>query len=183
MIRRSIILILTVLMVITLALGVVSFGKPLTRQIGTYPLDEEVWWIRIESGTLHLATYHMLSKGASHTTCESNFGIMQLRTCTYNLLQRPCWCKLGDDWHTWVIDRLRAPRLNDRPGTYQMTTFTMALWLPFILFGVSPAIALISNPIRRYRRRKRGFCVPCGYNLTGNVSGICPECGEARCIP
>lgn len=23
-----------------------------------------------------------------------------------------------------------------------------------------------------------GFCEKCGYNLTGNVSGICPECGE-----
>jgi hypothetical protein len=23
-----------------------------------------------------------------------------------------------------------------------------------------------------------GHCLGCGYNLTGNVSGICPECGE-----
>jgi hypothetical protein len=22
-----------------------------------------------------------------------------------------------------------------------------------------------------------GICVQCGYNLTGNVSGVCPECG------
>jgi len=21
-------------------------------------------------------------------------------------------------------------------------------------------------------------CITCGYNLTGNVSGICPECGQ-----
>lgn len=26
-------------------------------------------------------------------------------------------------------------------------------------------------------RRAQGLCVRCGYNLTGNVSGICPECG------
>ena len=37
-----------------------------------------------------------------------------------------------------------------------------------------------------YRRRIRlgqhaahGLCVHCGYNLTGNVSGVCPECGTA----
>jgi hypothetical protein len=23
-----------------------------------------------------------------------------------------------------------------------------------------------------------GHCRKCGYNLTGNVSGVCPECGE-----
>lgn len=27
-------------------------------------------------------------------------------------------------------------------------------------------------------RRKRGVCVYCEYDLTGNVSGICPECGN-----
>jgi hypothetical protein len=25
---------------------------------------------------------------------------------------------------------------------------------------------------------KKGLCVKCGYDLTGNVSGVCPECGE-----
>jgi predicted amidophosphoribosyltransferase len=23
-----------------------------------------------------------------------------------------------------------------------------------------------------------GHCRKCGYNLTGNISGVCPECGE-----
>ena len=29
------------------------------------------------------------------------------------------------------------------------------------------------------RRRESGCCTTCGYNLTGNVSGICPECGKS----
>jgi hypothetical protein len=28
------------------------------------------------------------------------------------------------------------------------------------------------------RQYPPGFCQKCGYNLTGNVSGRCPECGE-----
>jgi len=52
------------------------------------------------------------------------------------------------------------------------------LWVPFILFSIYPAIAFIRSPYRRYRRRKKGLCLKCGYNLTGNVSGVCPECGE-----
>jgi hypothetical protein len=31
----------------------------------------------------------------------------------------------------------------------------------------------------RRRRRERGLCAGCGYDLRGNVSGVCPECGEA----
>lgn len=30
-----------------------------------------------------------------------------------------------------------------------------------------------------HRRRKPGCCTACGYDLTGNVSGRCPECGRA----
>lgn len=35
----------------------------------------------------------------------------------------------------------------------------------------------------KYYRRKRllnlGLCPTCRYNLTGNTSGVCPECGSA----
>ena len=30
---------------------------------------------------------------------------------------------------------------------------------------------------RRMRRLQEGLCINCGYDLTGNVSGVCPECG------
>ena len=51
------------------------------------------------------------------------------------------------------------------------------LWVPVVVLGTYPAIAFIRGPLRRRRRRRRGECVACGYNLTGNVSGVCPECG------
>lgn len=44
-------------------------------------------------------------------------------------------------------------------------------------FIVYPTIAFILGPLRRWRRRKRGECLNCGYNLTGNVTGVCSECG------
>jgi len=30
------------------------------------------------------------------------------------------------------------------------------------------------------RRRKRGCCLACGYDLRGNGSGRCPECGNVN---
>ncbi len=32
---------------------------------------------------------------------------------------------------------------------------------------------------RNQRRSRRGQCSECGYDLTGNTSGVCPECGNA----
>jgi uncharacterized paraquat-inducible protein A len=49
---------------------------------------------------------------------------------------------------------------------------------------VSALVALGYVDFRKQRkvaRAKRGLCVHCGYNLAGNVTGRCPECGaEAR---
>jgi hypothetical protein len=56
----------------------------------------------------------------------------------------------------------------------------LPVWYLMCLFSAYPLCALIRGPLRRRRRRKRGLCVGCGYDLTGNVSGICPECGAGR---
>jgi hypothetical protein len=32
----------------------------------------------------------------------------------------------------------------------------------------------------RTERRAKGLCLGCGYDLWGNVSGVCPECGKAK---
>ena len=50
-------------------------------------------------------------------------------------------------------------------------------WIPVMLL-----IALaIPTAIFWYRDRRprKGHCLHCGYNLTGNESGVCPECAAA----
>ena len=39
------------------------------------------------------------------------------------------------------------------------------------------AFRMNSDSIRRERRLRLMNCGQCGYDLTGNVSGTCPECG------
>jgi hypothetical protein len=48
------------------------------------------------------------------------------------------------------------------------------LIMPLVLGG---AWALSRGPCRRAARIASGLCLKCGYDLTGNISGICPECG------
>jgi hypothetical protein len=33
--------------------------------------------------------------------------------------------------------------------------------------------------VKRGRRVREGLCLSCGYDLTGNTSGMCPECGTS----
>lgn len=46
------------------------------------------------------------------------------------------------------------------------------LWIPALLAG---AAALYFH--RKSRKNPPGHC-ECGYDLTGNTSGVCPECGK-----
>ena len=53
------------------------------------------------------------------------------------------------------------------------------LWIAAagLLLSMYPTVTIIRGPLRRWRRRRKGLCVECSYDLTGNVSGVCPECG------
>ena len=67
-------------------------------------------------------------------------------------------------------------RYSDRTGW--LTAFTtrsidvdLPLWMPTLVFVTYPSVSFIRGPVRRWRRRKQGLCLTCGYDLTGNVSG------------
>ena len=47
------------------------------------------------------------------------------------------------------------------------------MWLPLVLVAVPTAFLWY----RDSHRFPPGHSQTCGYNLTGNVSGRCPECG------
>ena len=48
------------------------------------------------------------------------------------------------------------------------------VWMPLLAVLTPTSLLCI-----RCRRFPPGHCQQCGYNLTGNVSGTCPECGTA----
>jgi hypothetical protein len=52
-------------------------------------------------------------------------------------------------------------------------------WLLASVLALLPAvqIAKVALAHRRARNRPLDHCVRCDYDLTGNISGVCPECG------
>jgi hypothetical protein len=55
---------------------------------------------------------------------------------------------------------------------------TFPFWTPLVLALLYPTICMVHKMKRRRRQREFLPCPACGYNLTGNVSGTCPECGK-----
>lgn len=53
-------------------------------------------------------------------------------------------------------------------------------WVIVLFLSAWPLIAFLRGPIRRWRRRRRNLCIHCGYNLTGNTTDVCSECGHKR---
>lgn len=58
-----------------------------------------------------------------------------------------------------------------------IVTFVTPAWLPAPLFAAYPLWCFYRGPWRRRRRKAKGQCLRCGYDLTGNVTGVCSECG------
>jgi hypothetical protein len=90
--------------------------------------------------------------------------------------EQPSW---ADDWPDWGGRGLQWTRHTG------MTEWQWRLWLPHGWL----AVALLAPPSwrvvarqRRHRRLRRGLCFRCGYDLTGNVTGVCPECGATASV-
>lgn len=65
-----------------------------------------------------------------------------------------------------------TPSFVSRPGSGWFAD--IPLWIPFVTCCTIAAVVH-----RHVRKPKPGTCAKCGYNLTGNTSGACPECGTA----
>lgn len=91
------------------------------------------------------------------------------------------WAGVYSYLNTWP-DGAIGVFFTDRPWT--KSAFAVRARLdPTYLLGIALGVwqmALGVSMIRHgYPRPMPGHCGNCGYNLTGNTSGICPECGRS----
>ena len=90
--------------------------------------------------------------------------------------------KVPSDSNKWLRERvallahyaqLRYLFLLDEHSTGGWHTVIFPLWMPAVFVTLPTAILWMLDR----RRIPAGHCRKCGYDLTGNVSGRCPECG------
>lgn len=71
---------------------------------------------------------------------------------------------------------MRAGRMPGMPPMDVVYGLGTAIVIGLVLIFLAACIP----PRRRAKPSKHppGHCRSCGYDLTGNVSGVCPECGS-----
>jgi len=98
---------------------------------------------------------------------------------------------VGRKWlHRWDPGQ-RCVRIDNRWTFYGFVDFEtywiprargnliiVPFWLPTIFFGMVLLCGQAWRLFARDRRRAEGRCLACGYDLTGNVTGVCSECGQ-----
>jgi len=68
-----------------------------------------------------------------------------------------------------------------KTGDTTQTRYFVVEFASICVISVGGGLYLIAIAISRiwsFRRRDEKHCVSCRYDLTGNVSGVCPECGS-----
>jgi hypothetical protein len=73
-----------------------------------------------------------------------------------------------------------GPIINTFPAP-PIVSVSVRWWLPALVASVLPAAAAVRR-WRSARLRNVGLCRVCGYDLRGNVSGVCPECGAPTTV-
>ncbi len=152
MIRKAIIVVLTLMAMTTVVLWAVSFAFP--------------------HGQLDPPGIGLQSKTADRNTA------WMINPRELTLLHTVRWTgeKAPEEWH-YLYFGFSTQGFMIRGGFF-VRGVGFPIWFPVAVFAAYPIIAFIRGPLRRRRRRRKGLCVPCGYNLTGNESGVCPECGR-----
>ena len=113
-----------------------------------------VWWF--------LAVWGPIGDGFAFVACFSGklVTIVETRSIPRGWEFRPNVDKLELEWMPSYV----------RDGGQRIC---LPLWMPFLFVVMLTAYLFW----RDHRLIPPGHCQKCGYSLTGNLSGVCPECG------
>ena len=101
---------------------------------------------------------------------------------------KPAWLLDSYFWKSRSFG-LGLPKINSSmtpvsPWQFDFSTKTGLVWKADVPLGWATVLVLLTSIFiwRRTRPYPPGHCPECNYDLTDNISGVCPECGNASTV-
>lgn len=155
-------------------------GGVVVHRVSYWPNPERLRWLSFPEagGTGGPWLFHERYGGASF----ARFNCSVAHSTVTILLRR-------DGTALWK-ETPEPPQVGTGPEVHSQRLPLVTIGFPFrvaaLATGAAPAAWLAVTAAGHWRRRwlrrrleRRGLCRSCGYDLTGNVSGVCPECGRS----
>lgn len=161
-------------------------------------------WIRSSFFVDHIVIKERLAVTTFFISANGFFGVRRVRDVDLGftfrqwlpLSSRPVRSQIETNWNTsslkdaqWVAGSMpplytweRNVRRITGGGSLHTFLVTLPYW-PFVVVGTLGTLSPILSWIRRRWRFRSGQCASCAYDLTGNTSGRCPECGTPTSAP
>jgi len=175
--RKTLLVGLTPAAVGVLAAGLISFATPLAASVYAEKQTGAYLGLRVRDGGLLVIWCGVTGDPPAPPVLLSRlpFGLFSVATVPRSFATYEVKNTSGSPLEYDVHFGSTGPTL--RAGTHRRVHVAVHSVILFAVLAAYPTIAFIRGPLRRYRRRRRGLCITCGYDLTGNESGVCPECG------
>jgi hypothetical protein len=81
---------------------------------------------------------------------------------------------------TWSAPRTLRWQYAVGGSAFEAGVVRILAWPMALLLAAYPLWSGVRGFVLRRKRRKNGLCMHCGYDLTGNESGTCSECGTSK---
>jgi hypothetical protein len=172
----------------TAGLWVLSYGHGWARELGRR--NGQRWEVASRDGYLRLdnAPQRAIENAPlrpfedEERTQQERFERLRMETETPDVYEevRAAWARAQVAKHRQVETSIRL--LEHGWVFHEVEEHVLPWRLVAAATSVPPLAWLISVGCAMLipaRRRYRGCCASCGYNLTGNTSGVCPECGTS----
>jgi len=170
--RRHVFNIVSVLSLL-LCMGMVAMQVRSYRKLDSLFVLRDHWGVSLDSsdGT---TTFVLIRAADWRLSRESggNLGLAhELQVVDYRPdLPAPGAGRLGFGRRTMTISLEQG----DLKPIAVVRTFAVPDWFICLLIAALPATCALKGGAGRVHPRQ---CLACGYDLTGNTSGVCPECG------
>jgi hypothetical protein len=110
------------------------------------------------AGAIYLAFGLAFAVANFRFATKRHYLIGSVLTLTFGSLGAFCVA----DWMIW--------RYENQWIAYVVALASWLIWLPLVY--------VLNRVAARHRPCLTDGCARCGYDMTGNVSGVCPECGS-----